>query len=536
MSKIATYLNEHLSGEVITEGVEIATSSVDGSVLLQKPEMVVNAANTSDIRKVARFCWQLAEKGHVLSITARGRGTDTTGGAIGKGIVISAEKYMNKIVGIDTRQRLIHVQAGASYAGVNMALSTHKGLSLPSESVDGTSGTVGGAISSGTAGLFSSRYGTVGSAIRQLEVVLASGEILQTGRISKRELSSKKGLHTMEGEIYRQVDNLITDNPDLIKAIGAGADQDTAGYSGIVDVKKKDGSFDLTPLFVGSQGSLGIITEAIMHAGFVRRDLSIALAAYAKMSDAQSASDLAVNAKAASVELIDGRILERADSQGKKRDFAPKEAFKGALVVAVFDDFSERLRDRTAKKFLNTLEKNGGTVHLSKKNIANNELVDIHSLIAVAQSSPDSGKVVPGAFRDIWLPAVRFDGFLTHLKKLEAEYSIQLPAYIDVKSGFVDLLPVFDMKKVSDRQKFVKLLTAIANTVHEQDGSLAGRGGDGRIKSVVSQKSVGDDVIALYSQIKKIFDPHGILNAEVKQDVSTKDLVTQLNAWCRSLS
>lgn len=535
MSKIATYLNEHLMGEVVSGGPDIAAASVDGSVLLQKPEMIAHVANTSDIRKIARFCWQLAEKGHVLSVTARGDGTDMTGAAIGSGIIINPSKYMNRIIGIDGKQRLIHVQSGAPYLGVNMTLSTHKGLTLPNSSFDSTCGSVGGTIASGAVGLMNHRYSTVGKAVQQLEVVLANGDVLQTGRISRRELNSKKGLHTMEGEIYRQVDNLISDNVDLIQSIGSGVDHDTSGYSGIAEVRRKDGSMDLTPLFVGSQGSLGIITEVIMQAEFQRQELSVVLAAYSKISDAQAAADMAVAAKAVSVELIDGRILEQAAAQGKKRDFAPKECYKGALVVAIFDDFAERTRDRAAKRLQKQLEKDSNSVSVTYKSLGLADLPDVRSVLSVALQPAEANKVVPGVFRGIWLSAVRLDGFLGSLKKLEAEYKIQLPAYVDVRSGLIELLPVFDMKKVSDRQKLVKLLTEVARILGESGGTLSGQGGDGRLKAAATQAVVGDDVKSLFAQIKQIFDPHNILNPGVKQGAQTKDLVAQLNAWCRNL-
>lgn len=536
MSKIATYLNEHITGEAVVEGDIIAASSVDGSVLLQRPEMVIHAANTSDIRKIARFCWQLAEKGHKFAITARGEGTDSTGAAIGPGAVLSQVKYMNRVVGIDAKQRLIHVQAGTSCAGISMALSTHKGMTLPHDSFDGSNGSIGGAIASGAAGFLGSRYGTVGDSVQQLEVVLANGDVLQTGKISKRELNSKKGLHTMEGEVYRQVDNLISDNKELLQSVGGGADHDTSGYHAALSrVRRKDGSFDLTPLFIGSQGSLGVITEVILQAQFARQEFSAVLAAYSSMSDAQTAADAAVAAKAISVEIIDGRILQRAALQGKKRDYAPKESFRGALVVALYDDFAERTRDRLAKKLLQQFEKIGKPVFATQRSYSSSELADIRALVSIAEYPTDAGKIVPGVFRGIWLPSVRLSAFLSDLKKLEEAYAISLPIYTDMKTGFVDILPVIDMKKVSDRQKLIKLLTGIAESTSEHEGSFAGYGGDGRIKSVVSQKTLSGDVLELNKQVKQIFDPHGILNPGVKQDMSAKDLVSQLNAWCRAL-
>lgn len=536
MSKIATYLNEHLMGHVSVAGADLVRNSTDGSVLLQKPEMVARVASTSDIRKIARFCWQLAEKGHALSMTVRGEGTDATGAAIGSGIIIDPTDYMNRVIGIDPKQRLIHVQAGASYKGVNMTLSTHKGLTLPNDSYGASTGTIGGAISSGAVGFLSERYGSVGSAVEQLEVVLANGDVLQTGKISRRELNAKKGLHNMEGDVYRKLDNLITDNDELINSLQKDDTHSTAGFHNIAQVKKKDGSFDLTPLFTGAQGSLGIITEVIMRAKFAHPEFSVVIAAYSKFSDAQVAADEAIAAKAKSVELVDGRILERAAKLGKKRDFAPKESFKGGLMMAIYDDFSERVRVRAAKRLLKKLESIGDSpINVVQKSYSQADLSDIRSVLSVARANEGSSIITPGVFRGLWLPVVRLDGFLSELRKLEKAYSMKLPVHVDVTSGFIDIYAQFDMKRISDRQKLVKLLNDLAQLMSKYGGSIAGSGGDGRLKTLANQRNIDKDLAELYSSIKNIFDPYGILNAGAKHDISPKDTVTQLNSWCRSL-
>lgn len=530
MSKIAKYLNEHLSGEVLLNKQALGGASQDAGVLLKEPEMIANVANTSDIRKVTRFAWQLAEKGHVLPITVRGQGSSANGSSVGPGLILSMVKYMNRIVGVDTKQHLVHVQAGASNQGVNLALSTHRGLTLPGNSFDYSASTIGGSLSSGAVGRFSARYGTFGSAAKQVEVVLANGDVLQTARLNKRELNAKKGLHTMEGDIYRQIDNLITDNADLVKSLSRDATFDTVGYRSITQVKQKDGSFDLTPLFVGSQGTLGIITEAIMQAQFNRQDFSVLFASFDKMPDVHSAADKAREAKAASVEMIDGRLLERATLSGKKRDFAPEDSFKGGLMVAIFDDYSQKARNKAARKLYRQLE-GAGALHLSTKSYSLSELPEIYSWISLA--SVHEGATGSGVYSGFWLPLAGIDSFLTEISNIEKAHGLELPAVIDARSGYIDLFPLFDLKKVSDRQKLVKTLALLADVVGRLNGSIAGYGGEGRIKALMTRSHLESEVVELYDQIKNIFDPHGVLNPGVKQEVSAKDVVSQLNAWCR---
>ena len=215
MSKVAAYLQEHILGEVTTNSAILNAMSHDGSVLEIAPEMVIYPRVTNDIRKVTRFAWQLAEKGHVLPVTARGSGSSVTGAAIGRGIILVTPAHMNHIFEFDAKQKLVRLQPGAPSSTVNEALLLH-GVAIPTLVGSSQHSTVGGVIANDTVGFLSGSRGDIGSWIHRLELVLANGDVLQTGRISKRELNKKKGLQTFEGEIYRSLDNLIDDNREVI--------------------------------------------------------------------------------------------------------------------------------------------------------------------------------------------------------------------------------------------------------------------------------------------------------------------------------
>src|SRR5690606_5136491 len=288
MNKIASYLNQHLLGQVVTSRSVRNHYAVDQSPLSQTPELVVYPRNTNDIRKTMRFVWQLAEKGHSLSVTPRGSGSDKTGAAIGCYVVMPMTGYMNNIFEIDTKQKLVRLQPCVMVRSLHNALMAN-GLSVPSLVDVMPKVTVGGAIGNDRRGPLSGKYGSTGKFVEQLEVVLSNGDVLHTERISKRELNRRKGLATFEGEIYRQIDGLIADNQALINDRVADDELDRRGYAAISEVKRKDGSFDLTPLIIGSQGTLGIISEVIMKADFVSTGRSVAVLSYDQLDSARDA-------------------------------------------------------------------------------------------------------------------------------------------------------------------------------------------------------------------------------------------------------
>ena len=217
--------------------------STDGSVFTLRPKVVVYPRNTNDIRKLARFTWQLAERGHVVPITARGKGTDQAGAAIGEGIVVVFPAHMNKILEID--REMVTVQPGIIYSKLEQALHTHYKFLPPYPSSIEYS-TIGGAVANNASGEKSLKYGDTREFTKGLNVVLANGELIETRQLSKRELNKKKGLTTMEGEIYRTLDGLLEDKADVIaKMDQVNVSKNSAGYALNLIKDKKKGTFDL---------------------------------------------------------------------------------------------------------------------------------------------------------------------------------------------------------------------------------------------------------------------------------------------------
>src|SRR5690606_24050538 len=130
--------------------------------------------------------------------------------------------------------------------------------------------------------------------------------------LNKRELNKKLGLATFEGEIYRSVDALLEENRQLLESMELNVTKNNAGYD-LLDIKRKDGSFDLTPLFVGSQGTLGAITEVVLETEAHNPQTSLTLATFDSLENLQNAvlelRDLPEQPSA--LEFIDGNVIQQ---------------------------------------------------------------------------------------------------------------------------------------------------------------------------------------------------------------------------------
>lgn len=530
MSKVAEYLGEHILGEVTTNKAVRAAFSTDASVLTVMPEMVVYPRTTNDIRKIARFSWQLAEKGHILPITPRGGGSDQTGAAIGRGVIVNTTAHMNAIFELDTKQKLVRTQPGVLFKTLNDSLAL-QGLYIPSSPMSASYSTIGGAIANNASGVLSGKYGATARWVHQIEVVLASGDVLQTGRISKRELSRKKGLQTFEGEIYRQIDNLINDNKELIAAEVASDARDNAGYGGIADVKRPDGSVDLMPLFLGSQGTLGIVSEVIMKADFLNSQVSVGALAFETYDAARDAIDDLRQLQPSVLEVIEGELFDLAEKRGKKYAFyteARQQGAVGAVILFSFDEFSERIRRKKEKKVVKLLADRSQYLAIGRDSVESSELLLLRDVSSYVLDPVGDDISAPPLLDGAYVPSERFEDFATAVAELAKKHHVKLPLYGHANEGVFYARPEIHLKKISDKQKIFKLIGDYSNLVSAHSGHLIGESGEGRLKAPYAYKQMSDEVVELNVAIKNIFDPQGILNPGVKQAMDLKAIVQLL--------
>lgn len=531
MSKITQYLNEHLLGEVTSNSSVRERFSRDGSILNITPELVVSPRVTNDIRKVARFTWQLAEKGHVMPITVRGFGSDQTGAAIGKGVIINTVAHLNNILYINmkSKDQFVHVQPGVRFSDLNDTLKTH-GMIVPSYPINANYNTVAGAVANNAGGKLAGRYGTVGDWVKRLEFVLANGDLIEVSRINRRELDKKKGLQSFEGEIYRKIDGIIEDNQDLIDSKIANNGRDNAGYPGIAKVKNRDGSFDLTPLIIGSQGTLGIISELVLRTDYYSNEESMIVAAFEDAEVAHDAADLMTKFKPSAIELIDGELFDIARSFGKKYAFFDNDTSKtfNSVMFVTFNDISDGARRRNMKHAMKKLSK------LNVKVITSNdypieELIAINEVRSVIMQSETDKESTPPLIDGAFIPAERREEFKVALAELAKKHHISLPISVQWLDGIIKTYPTLQLHNISDKQKAFKLVSDYSDLVTNFGGTLVANSGEGRLRATAAYEHLDEQVLDIYDQIRAAFDPFHTMNPGVKEQSDLRTLVSQLN-------
>lgn len=528
MSKVAHYLQEHLDGEVMTSVDARRYFATDGSILQIVPEVIVYPRSENDVRKAARFSWQLAERGRIIPITARGSGTDQSGAALGKGIILAFPAHMNRVLEYDGKTGGVTVEPGVNYGKLQQTLMTH-GRFLPPFPASLEYSTIGGAVGNNAAGEKSIKYGATSEYVRGLRVVLANGEVIETGPLNKREMSKKLGLTSLEGEIYRALDALLDEHAALLDKTIVGVTKNASGYN-LNDIKQKD-SFDLTPLFVGSQGTLGIITEVFLDTEIHVSGTTLFVAHFDDLVKAGEAIKQLreLSSLPSALEMVDDQLLNLVDElyTNQLKNVIPKP-FPRIVLLAEFDEPNERTQKKLCKKAEKIFKELALETIIETDKKQQEKLWRVRHMSAVVSShSEDKKKALP-IIEDGIVPVARFSEYLQAVYDLFARHKLRAAVWGHAGDGNVHMQPFLDLSQVGDRQKIFRVMQEYYALVLSFGGSISGEHNDGRLRAPFVKDLYGPELYEVFGKVKKIFDPHGILNPGVKLGVTLDDVKPML--------
>ncbi|MBQ9018464.1 FAD-binding oxidoreductase [Candidatus Saccharibacteria bacterium] len=504
MGKLARYLNQLTVGNVFDSADVLEAYSTDRSVLRIKPRLVALPESTDDVRRLMRFCFQLAAKGIDVPVTVRGSGLDETGADLGNGMIVSTEK-LNRLLEADRRERLVRVQAGITLKELNTALSVN-GLMIP---IDGHEmETIGGIISNCPKDAYSGQYGGIMRYVDRIEVVLPNGDILQTDRVGGHGLSRAINAKTLEGNIYRKIKDICDDTELLAEIKKTGG---LVGYSNITKVHYKN-SFDLMPLFFGAQGTLGVITEVILRAVPIEKVPKRVVATFEDYHDAEKFMETANALGPLCLDIYDINIIRTAEESGKRLSSITKNMEKGFVVYAEYN----RRRNRCLNKLLllkKSLPKGSQLLIDSPRNtVALDEFQN--SLVSFLNNTRSSER--PAIVTDFYVPARNMSSFINDLYVVERELKLDLAIYGSFSTSIYHLRPKFNVEDSNFSRLATTFLRTGAFVIRRQGGSLTGGTPEGRVKAIVTNTEMPETMTKAYTELKRTFDQYNIMNPAIK--------------------
>jgi len=249
-------LRNRIDGEVSVDSSVLKEHSTDASIFKMKPQVVVFPKHSKDVQALVQFANEKKEEHPDISFAARVAGTDMSGGPLSESIVVSFKKYFTHI-SVEGLEAV--VEPGVMYTSLE-ELTKKEQLIFPSYPASKGISSLGGTIMNNAGGEKTLRYGKTAEYVREMTVVLANGKEYTIKPLNKEELDSKIAQNDYEGGLYKKIYELIESNYDAIQKVRPTVSKNSSGYA-LWDVWDRK-TFDLTRLFVGSQGTLGLMTKA----------------------------------------------------------------------------------------------------------------------------------------------------------------------------------------------------------------------------------------------------------------------------------
>jgi FAD/FMN-containing dehydrogenase len=521
MKQYLQELQHELAGLVMDNPEALRYFSTDGSIFTMEPKAIVYPKHTGDVQATVRFVAERAAEGKNLSVIARGKGTDQGGGAVGDGLMLVFPAHMNKLIRIEKNS--ITVQPGLLYSSMQKILHSHGRFMPPyPASIDFCS--IGGAVANNSCGEKTVKYGATRDYVQKLKVVLSDGSLIETKRISAKELARKKKLTSLEGEIYRKIDQLITRNEEAIDKASPHTSKNAAGYA-IWDVKRPDGSFDLSQLIVGSQGTIGIVTEVTLKTLPYQPRTHLVVGYFNDLKQASEAVLKLQKLKPSALELVDYHLLEflQKNKPGMLDGLIPAE-LPAITFLIEFDDASQLRQNIKSRQAQRIVKKYGYDMRVSTKPAEQARLWKIRrSAAAVIWMSQGKQKAVP-IIEDGVVPVEKMEEFLNKTYKLLKKYKLDIAVWGHAGDANFHLQPFMDLSKKADRQKALDLADEFYDMVIKMGGSTCAEHNDGLMRSRYLRQLYGDKVYGIFKDIRDIFDPHDILNPGKKTDMTREEV------------
>jgi len=526
-------LSESLSGDLFFDAsnVEHQTMrlaySTDASVYQELPLAVCIPHDVNDLQKLIQYAKQ-----HHTTLIPRTAGTSLAGQVVGSGIVVDVSRYFNQILEVNVEEQWARVQPGVIRDDLNAYLHSY-GLMFGPETSTASRAMIGGMIGNNSSGLHSIVWGDTRENLLAAQVLLDDANLVEFKELTDAEFFGKLALKTREGEIYREINGILTDkaNRDAIVA-GYPKSEITRRNTGYALDSLLDNSqpFNFCRLLAGSEGTIGIITEAkIKLMPLPPKEIGLLCVHFNDMVECVRGNALALKYHPEASELVDKYILDFTvghPTYQYNRFFI--EGDPQALLIVEFraDNIEEIERKAEALKIALQTAQLGYAYPLITGSAQCNLVWDVRKAgLGLIRNLPGDNQPV-NLIEDCAVSPEDLPDYVADIQKLLAEEQVHASYYAHAGAGELHIEPFINLKSVEGRRQFRSILEKTTDLVLKYNGSLSGEHGDGRLRGEFIGKVLGEQVYQLLLQVKQAFDPHRIFNA--KKIVDTPPMDTHL--------
>ncbi len=511
-------LSDRLRGTIELRQVYRTLYATDASIYQEEPAAVCVPHDDEDISEILRFATE-----HEMPLIPRGAGTSLAGQCVGQGIVVDLSKHFRHIGELDAQSQEIWVQPGVVRDELNRWLEP-KGYFFSPITSTANRANIGGMVGNNSSGTTSIEYGTTRDHVREIKGILSDGSLVHFHPLGVDGFLEKCQQNNLEGKIYRQLNTVLSD-PKSREEIGQSFPKQNihrrnTGYAldALLDFRLFGGSkdeFNMCPLICGSEGTLMMMTEVLLHVDRLPpKDHLILVPHFASIKESMRATQIVMEHNPSACELMDRKILDCTKEnveQAKNRFFIEGDP----AAVLMVELRAENLDDCHQKvdRLISSLKEEDLGYHYAIVEANRSKSVwDLRKAGLGVLSNIKGDKKAVTCIEDTAVALEDLPEYIEEFTALMASFGQECIYYAHAGAGEIHLRPILDLKSKVGRSQLREISEASVKLVKKYNGSLSGEHGDGRLRGEFIPQIVGEKNYQLFQEIKFTWDPHNIFN------------------------
>jgi FAD/FMN-containing dehydrogenase len=452
------------------------------------PSAVARPTDQEDLATLIR--WAEATG---TGLVPRGAGSGIPGGSIGPGVVVDLRDYVPSRLEIDPEQRTALTGAGVSLRELNSSAARH-GLRLPPDPSSGAWATLGGMVATNASGARSVRYGSVRRWVTHLELVGKEGKVMRPAR---RLGGSAKAPSVRTRELIQ------THFPKTRK--------NSSGYA--LDAWLESG--DLVDLLIGSEGTLGFITEIGWRLEEIPAARSGLLASLGSLDDLEPAVRAVNGCDPSAVELLDRTFLDLVALAGREGQLPQTSPGTQAVLLIEFERNNEKAALGAVGDAARLLDSIATQVETAVSPADRERLWALrHAASPILAGLPVDRRSMQ-VIEDGCVPLPRLGEYIRFVRETAEAQDLTVVIFGHAGDGNVHVNVLPELARRGWAERVTVLFEAVNAQTLRLGGTLSGEHGDGRLRAGWLERQYGPDILELFRGIKTQFDPHGIFNPGV---------------------
>jgi FAD/FMN-containing dehydrogenase/Fe-S oxidoreductase len=509
-------LETRVEGDVRFDEYSKQLYATDASAYEVTPIGVVYPTSTADVSAVTEYC---AER--EIPVLPRGGGTSLAGQAVNEAVVLDLTRHMTDIIDVDPDAMRARAQTGITLGELNRTLES-SGLKFAPDPSTADRSALGGAIGNNTTGAHSLKYGKTDAYVEECEVVLSDGSIHTFGEVEVEELRKRAD---PDGELIEQIHSevvrIIDEETESVEERYPSMKRNVSGYNLDVLVEEsrgegatEEGVVNLARLLVGSEGTLGIVTEAEVSLEAIPETKSVGLLTYHSLLEAMEDVGPILEHEPAALEVLDGVLVDLARGLDEFKEvigILPDETDTFLLVEFYADSDEERRAQVEA-----LLDDRVGEIAFDGYEAYDDETQQKFWKMRKA-STPillsRTGDEKHIAFiEDIAIPPEHLPEYTAEFKQVFEEHDTFGSFYAHAGPGCMHVRPLINTKTAEGVETMVSISDAATDLAVKYGGSVSGEHGDGRARTQWNKKLYGEHLWNVFRDLKSAFDPDWLLN------------------------